>query len=96
MDPAQSLPWLPFHPHTVAEPLAPGEVVPVEVELLPSATLFRAGDELRLDVQGHWFFPQNPLLGQFPVGYSPSPGGTCVLHTGGEHDATLLIPTSIA
>ena len=91
-DPAQSLPWLPFHPHDRREPLAPGEIVPLDVELLPSATLFRAGETLRLDVQGRWFFPQNPLVGQFPAGYQPSPRGRCVLHCGGPHPAALQLP----
>ena len=84
----------PVAAHTVSEPLAPGEVVPVDVELLPSATLFRAGEELRLDVRGRWFFPQNPLTGQFPVGYQQSRAATCVLHTGDEHDSRLHIPIS--
>jgi predicted acyl esterase len=93
-DPARSLPWLPFHPHNRRQPLAAGEIAPLDVELLPSATLFRAGETLRLDVQGRRFFPRNPLVGQFPAGYQPSPRGRCVLHCGGPHPAALLLPSS--
>ncbi|MEX2439613.1 MAG: CocE/NonD family hydrolase [Actinomycetota bacterium] len=91
-DPDHSYPWMPWHPFADPQTLAPGEIVPVDIELLPSATLFRAGETLRLDVQGHWFWPRNPLLGQFPAAYEPSPSGTVVLHTGGSHDASLLLP----
>jgi uncharacterized protein len=92
-DPERCLPGRPYHPHTRAEPLMPGQVVPVEVELLPSATLFRAGEELRLDVQGHWPFPRNPLTGPFPAHYRPGPRHAFVLHTGGAHDAVLTVPS---
>ncbi|HEY7136090.1 MAG TPA: CocE/NonD family hydrolase [Acidimicrobiia bacterium] len=80
---------------TVREPLHPGDIVPVEIELRPTATMFRAGDELRLDVQGHWFFARNPLFGQFPAGYERSPQATCVLHCGGPYDATLSVPVVV-
>jgi predicted acyl esterase len=92
LDAHRSAPWRPVHTYDVAEPLKAGEIVPVEIELLPSATVFRRGDLLRLDVQGHWFFRTNPFLGQFPIAYEPSPPGTFVLHCGGEYDAHLLVP----
>jgi predicted acyl esterase len=71
----------------------PGEVVPVDVELLPSATLFRAGEQLRLVVAGRWLAPRNPLFGSFPTRYEPSPKGTSItLHWGPDRDAHLLVP----
>lgn len=91
-DPERSTPWLPRHGCDTPEPLQPGEVVPVDVALAPSATLFRAGDTLRLEVQGRWFFPRNPLLGQFPAAYERSPHGTCALHTGGAAHSALNVP----
>jgi len=59
---------------------------------MPSSTLFRRGDVLRLDVKGRWLFPRDPLRGQFPAAYKPSPAGTAVLHCGGPFDARLLVP----
>jgi len=94
VDEDRSLPWAPFHPYTSHKPLHAREVVPVEIELLPSATLFEKGSQLRLDVQGRWFFPTNPLTGQMPARYEHSPKATCVLHTGGIHDAALFVPTA--
>lgn len=91
-DEERSTPWQPVSRHDVAEPLAPGEIAAVDVELLPSSTFFRAGDVLRLDVQGHPLFRRNLLLGQFPADYAPSARGTISLHLGGRHEARLLVP----
>jgi predicted acyl esterase len=94
VDPDRSLPHQPFHPFTDPQPLIPGEPVELQIELLPSATLFRAGDELRLDLQGRWFRSRNPLTGQFPPAYAPtSRTGSCTIHTGGPHRAFVTIPT---
>lgn len=93
-DPERSRPHQPFHPHTSAEPLKPDEIVVLEMALAPSATLFRAGEELRLDLQGHWFFTVNPFSGQFPARYATSGRATATVHTGGKHTGTLTIPTT--
>jgi predicted acyl esterase len=92
VDPDRSLPWLPCHPCDRFDPVRPGQIVPLDIELHPSATLFRRGEQLLLDIQGRWFFPTNPVLGQFPARYERSDRGTCVLHMGGQHDAALHLP----
>lgn len=91
-DTERSLPYQPFHPHTSHEPLTDGEQVTLQIGLLPSATLFRAGDELRLDIQGRWFHHRDPVHGQFPAGYHTNAKGTCTLHLGLETGCTLMIP----
>ncbi len=92
LDPGRSTPWRPVHTYDEFQQLKPGEVVPVDIALLPSATFFRKGEQVRLDVQGHWFPARNPLFGQFPSAYERGPRGTCVLHCGGEHGAWLRMP----
>jgi uncharacterized protein len=92
LDPDRSTPWRPAHTYDEVQPLKPGEVVPVDIALLPSATFFRRGEQLRLVVQGRWFWSRNPLFGQFPAAYERGPRGSCVLHCGGEHGARLRIP----
>ena len=93
LDDALTTELQPVHTHARSEPVAPGEVVPVQLALLPHATRFRAGDELRLEVRGRWLFPRNPLTGQFPAGYQRPPAATCVVLAGGEHDSTLRVGT---
>jgi hypothetical protein len=92
LDTGLSEPWWPVHRHDVVEPLLPGERATVDVALLPSATWFRRGDELRLDVQGHWFHARNPITGAFPAWYETTPGGHAILHVGGRDEARLLVP----
>ncbi|HVX23287.1 MAG TPA: CocE/NonD family hydrolase [Acidimicrobiales bacterium] len=92
VDPDRSTPAEPVHPFDRSEPLRPGLVVPVDVALGPSATLFRAGDQLRLVVAGRWLWPANPLTGQFPARYERPPAGRCTLHWGGHRPAHLLVP----
>ncbi|MGD0529920.1 MAG: CocE/NonD family hydrolase [Polyangiaceae bacterium] len=87
-----STPQRPVLRHDREEKLLAGEIVAAEIELMPSATLFRAGDVLRLDVQGRYFYRRHPLLGQFPAGYELGAPGTAVLHCGDTCDAHLLVP----
>ncbi|MGE4340190.1 MAG: CocE/NonD family hydrolase [Pigmentiphaga sp.] len=44
--------WQPFHPHDAADPLAPGEIVEVEVEILPSSLVLPAGWSIGLAIRG--------------------------------------------
>lgn len=92
LDPDLSRPAEPVAACTEPRPVAPGEVVEVNVALGPSATLFRAGEQLRLVVAGRWLCPRNPLTGQLPAAYAGSPRGRVTLHWGPRHDAHLLIP----
>jgi len=92
LDAARSRPFEPVHSHRRHLPLAAGEVGPVEIALMPSATLFEVGEQLALEVHGRWPKPRNPLTGQFPAWYERRPRTACTLHCGGDHDARLLVP----
>jgi uncharacterized protein len=75
LDEPASRPFDPVPAFTRREPLAPGQVAGVDIALGPSATLFRAGETLRLVVAGRWLWPVNPLTGQFPAAYRKAPAG---------------------
>ncbi|ORW86647.1 hydrolase [Mycobacterium sp. IEC1808] len=92
LDPQLSQPWEPVARCAEPQPVSAGEVVAVDVALGPSATLFRAGEQLRLVVAGRWLCPTNPLTGQMPAAYQGSPRDRVTLHWGPDHDAHLLIP----
>ena len=85
--------WQPVHTFAREQPLAPGEIVPVDVALLPQATRFRAGDIVRLELRGDWPYPRNPVTGQFPSAYRPSAKGHLIVYSGGEYDSHLLVGT---
>ncbi len=82
----------PVHTYRTRQPLEPGEIVPVDIALGPSATLFRAGESLRLVIAGRWLWPANPLTGNFPARYTHTPAGRCTLHWGPDRPAHLLLP----
>lgn len=92
LDESRNEPFRPYHLHDRVEPFRSGEIVPVEIEILPSATYFAHGDTLRLQIQGRWFWRRSMLRGMFPFTYAPSGEGMAILHFGDEHDAHLLVP----
>lgn len=87
LDATLSRPDRPVHTHRSEEKLAPGEIVPVEIELLPSATLFRAGETLRVVVQGVAIQPDATLLQFLPCNQ-----GAHRIWAGGKFDTHLLMP----
>lgn len=52
LDEQLSKPWRPWHPHKVAVPLKPGEVVGLDIEIVPSGMVIPAGYSIGLQVQG--------------------------------------------
>jgi uncharacterized protein len=92
LDEEQSATGHPVHTFRRHQPLRPGEVVPVDVELAPSATLFRRGDVIRLVVAGRWLWSRNPLTGQFPAHYRHGPRTRMTLHWSPDRPAHLLVP----
>ena len=92
IDEARSTEWEAWHPHDAALPIPPGEAVDLDITLLPSATRFAAGDQLVLELRDRWFFPANPITGQFPAVYQRPPRQRWTIHTGGATAATLTIP----
>jgi uncharacterized protein len=62
LDPSRSTPLRPWHTHTRIQKLGPGDIVPVEIEIWPSATLFEAGSILRLTIQGQDAASYLPLV----------------------------------
>jgi predicted acyl esterase len=77
----------PFLRHRRALPLSPGERVEVRIEILPSSTLFRAGELLVLRVQGM------ELPGAGGIGHILGVNaGDHIVHVGGETPSRLILP----
>jgi predicted acyl esterase len=86
-DPLRSKPWRPFLKHERELWLEPGQVVLVEIEILPSSTLFESGESLQLvikgsDVYSNRMHQHKELCNQ----------GRHTIYAGGEHDSHLLLP----
>jgi predicted acyl esterase len=90
-DPLKSTPFQPYHTHQKEIKLKPGEIVPVEIEIWPSSTLFEAGEKLRITVQGNdiYFYPEE----MHTNGHTRTVNkGQHVIYSGGRYDSHLLVP----
>ena len=92
LDPERSTPQQPFHTHAREQLLKAGERVPVEIEIWPSSTLFRAGETLRVVVQGQDIPREGLPNAPFARHENTRNRGTHVIHTGGATDSHLLMP----
>jgi predicted acyl esterase len=52
LDETLSTPWRPYHAHDRAEPLTPGDIYQMDVEIWPTSIVVPAGYRLALTVQG--------------------------------------------
>lgn len=80
---------IPAHSFDRIEKLAPGQVVAIEIDLLPIGLSFRPGEQLRFVISSR------NLLGTMMPGISEYVGansGEHVIHTGGEHASYLQLP----
>jgi len=101
-DPNRSTDYFPFHPHDEKQPLTPGEVYEVEVEIWPMGLYLPKGSTLKLIVagtdferpgskppfQGVAWFTHNDPRDRPPAIFN----STNTLHTGGAQESYLLLP----
>jgi predicted acyl esterase len=91
IDTAKSTESEPYHTHAVEEPLSPGQIVPVEISLLPTSIRYHAGQQLRVIVQGYNLIDLSAMM----PGIAAAPTrnkGEHIIHTGGRYDSYLLVP----
>ena len=93
LDPERSQPERPVHPHDREERLAPGQCVPVEIEIWPFSVRFAAGETLRLIVAGSDIYRREEgVMLPFPLHEQTRNAGTHIIRTGGTFDSALLLP----
>lgn len=90
-DPALSGPATPYHRFDQIEKLAPGEIVPVDVQIWPLGMRWAAGEQIQMIVAG-----QKLSGAEFPglAGPDTVNRGRHVIHTGAGHLSHLLIPVT--
>ncbi len=98
LDPERSSPSQPWLRHERLQKVRPGEIVPVEIEIIPSSTLFRAGESLSVEVRGTEI-PLDAGMGPPPETWAPRyahregvNAGRHTIYTGGRYDSHLLVP----
>ena len=90
LDEERSLPWQPVLTHQRERKLGPGEIVKLDIEILPSATLFRPGETLRVVIQGKdiYRYPRPLIQARHEDSVNR---GRHVIHTGDEYPSHLLL-----
>lgn len=92
LDPERSRAHQPEHTFRTLQPVRDNEQIDVVIPLSNSATLFHAGDGLRLIVAGRYLEPRNPLFGHFPTHYEPSARGKATIRCCADQPSALEIP----
>jgi predicted acyl esterase len=88
LDEKESKPYLPVQAHLKDEKLSPGEIVPVDIAIVPSSRFWHKGQYLRVQIAGRYI-----REGWFePLTWETDNKGTHIIHTGGKYDSHLLIP----
>ncbi|GAA3521283.1 CocE/NonD family hydrolase [Aquimarina addita] len=87
LDTAKSTPWQPILTLQNPQKLSKNEILPVEIEILPSSTLFTKGESVQVVIQGKDLFC-HPSLGHY---YTVNKG-IHTIHTGNKFDSHLLVP----
>ena len=78
----------PVQSMTKTEKLAPGEIVPVDIEIYPYSRFWHKGQQLRVRVAGRYI--RDPWFE--PFSWDTDNKGQHVIHTGGTYDSYLQIP----
>ncbi len=63
LDPGLTLPYRPYHTHDRAEPLTPGEVYELDIEIWPTSIVVPAGYRLGLSIRGNDYQYEGDLGG---------------------------------
>jgi uncharacterized protein len=108
LDPKRTLPYRPYHTHDERQPLEPGKVYDLDVEIWPTSIVAPKGYRIGLSVRGrdyvHPGFEQPPMpmtgrvyfgVGPFRHDHKKAPavfGGKVTLHAGPKRPAYLLLP----
>jgi uncharacterized protein len=88
IDPARSRSYRPFHDHRRAEPLRPGEIFELEIEVWPTSWVFLPGHRIRIEVSNadSPMF-DNPINHHYGVKV-----GRDTLHHDAEHPSHVVLP----
>ena len=91
VDDEQSVPGAPVLLHKRPLPVHSRERMLLRIPLLPSATRFHPGESLGIELHRSWFFPHQPITGQFPANYERTDCPvTATIHIGGEQGSALI------
>ncbi len=88
LDPDLSTPYNPVMAHKREQKLSKGEIVPIDVEIVPSCRIWHKGDKLRIQIAGRYI-----REGWFePLSWDTDNHGRHIIHTGGDCESYIQVP----
>jgi len=88
LDPELSSKFQPIMAHKRELKLSKGEIVPVDIEIVPSARIWHKGQKLRIQIAGRYI-----REGWFePLAWDTDNHGRHIIHTGGEYESYIQVP----
>lgn len=88
LDQKASTKFEPVQSHLKEEKLTKGEIVPVDIAIVPSSKIWHKGQQLRVQVAGRYI-----REGWFePLSWETDNKGKHIIHAGGKYDSFLHIP----
>lgn len=91
LDETLSTDYDPVQAHRREEPMEPGKVYPVDIEIWPHSRVWHKGERLRVEITGE--FVRTKRNQDFLMRYVTDNGdGRHVIHTGGGYESYLQIP----
>lgn len=88
LDEAKSKHFQPIQSHLKEEKLKSHEVVPVDIEIVPSSRFWHKGQYIRVQISGRYI-----REGWFePLSWDTNNKGNHIVHTGGKYESYLQIP----
>lgn len=79
---------IPIHSHLKEEKLSPGEIVPIEIEIMPVSRIWHKGEKMQIRISG--YYERDPWFE--PHSWDVCNKGKHVIYTGGIYDSYLQIP----
>ncbi|HHV13195.1 MAG TPA: CocE/NonD family hydrolase [Clostridiales bacterium] len=88
LDPELSTKFQPVMAHRRELKLSKGEIVPIDVEIVPSSRIWHKGEKLRIQIAGRYI-----REGWFePLAWDTDNHGKHIIHTGGEYESFIQVP----
>lgn len=88
LDKKESKKFEPVLSHLKEEKLSKGEIVPVDIAIVPSSKIWHKGQQLRVEIAGRYI-----REGWFePLSWETDNKGNHIIHTGGKYESYLKVP----
>lgn len=88
LDEKLSTKFQPVQAHKRDQKLKDGEIVPVDIEIVPSSRIWHKGEKLRIQIAGRYI-----REGWFePLSWDTDNKGKHIIHTGGEYESFIQVP----